>query len=284
MEYNVQSKAVNNRISFFVKIENLSRALRSANAPNASRTTLKLTKKEGVNALSFNIMMLEGAQVLHEVPIRLVTDPRETRAYTEPPLGGASDAAVAVIYPAQEIRRLKHVVERMRTAVANDWMQLTARHDPPGGSAEGTRVAAFAASAAGDDGTAAAAAAAAGGAGSGSLELQVEKAEQVEIKTTFPRLGVPDAGAPPAAADADGGEPSSPSGGGGGEVMATASVEIKKLLRVLGSLTGSDLRIQNAIICVVPGSMVVLKIYLADESNESFIIYYLPVLALSTDD
>ena len=60
---------------------------------------------------------------------------------------------------------------------------------------------------------------------------------------------------------------------------ASASVEIKKLLRVLQSLSASDLKIQNAIVCVVPGSMVILKIYLPDVNQESFMIYYLPVMA-----
>ena len=52
---------------------------------------------------------------------------------------------------------------------------------------------------------------------------------------------------------------------------------MKKLLRVLASLSASDLKIQNAIVCVVPGKMVILKIYLHDGNAQSFLIYYLPV-------
>ena len=65
---------------------------------------------------------------------------------------------------------------------------------------------------------------------------------------------------------------------------ASASVEVKKLLRVLTSLSASDLKIQNAIVCVVPNTMVILKIYLNDETAQSFMIYYLPVLAGVEDD
>lgn len=149
LEYTVQSKAVGNRISFFVKIENLSRALRSCCAaqaaehiqartprvpartfaaasvheltPNPSSTQLKLTKKQGMPALSFEIHE-SAVQVLHEVPIRIVQDPQETAPYLEPPVG-AADGAIPVIFPAKEFRGLKNVVERMRSVA--DWMRLT---------------------------------------------------------------------------------------------------------------------------------------------------------------
>ena len=65
-------------------------------------------------------------------------------------------------------------------------------------------------------------------------------------------------------------------GGGGGEQRACGLVEVKKLLRVLSSLSASDLKIQNAIVCVVPGQMVILKVYMQDDSAGSFIIYYIP--------
>ena len=45
---------------------------------------------------------------------------------------------------------------------------------------------------------------------------------------------------------------------------------------VLSSLSASDLKIQNAIVCVVPGQMVILKVYMQDDSAGSFIIYYIP--------
>ena len=64
---------------------------------------------------------------------------------------------------------------------------------------------------------------------------------------------------------------------------ASASVEGKQLLRVLTSLCSADIKIQNAIVCIVPGAMVVLKIYLPDKEQSSFMIYYLPVQADPND-
>ena len=64
-----------------------------------------------------------------------------------------------------------------------------------------------------------------------------------------------------------------------GREEASALVDVRKFLRILQSLSASDLRIQNAIVCVVPSAMVILKIYLHDQSAQSFMIYYLPVSA-----
>ena len=49
-------------------------------------------------------------------------------------------------------------------------------------------------------------------------------------------------------------------------------------------MSSSDLKINNAIVCVVPNAMVILKIYLNDDSAQSFMIYYLPILAGADDD
>lgn len=277
LEYAVQSKAENNRISFFVKTENFARALRSCCTNQAEHIQLKLTKKQGVPALSFEII-LEGSavQVLHEVPIRIVTDSRE--ALCEPPIGGDSEAAVAVIFPARDFRSLKNVVERMRSVASI--MRITARRE--------------------SNGAAAGAAAEMDGGGAAELELLVEKPELVLIKTTYPRLGVPiaardedEADEPSGAGSQPPGSPTAADGGGGGSSSArrdhaamaagreeaSALVDVRKFLRILQSLSASDLRIQNAIVCVVPSAMVILKIYLHDQSAQSFMIYYLPVSA-----
>ena len=92
IDYMVQSKAENNRISFFVKIENLSRALRSCCSSGSEHMQLKLTKKQGQPTLSFEIHE-SGVQVLHEVPIRIVTDFRETHQYAARARPGACAAA-----------------------------------------------------------------------------------------------------------------------------------------------------------------------------------------------
>lgn len=275
LEYAVQSKAENNRISFCVKTENFARALRSCCTNQAEHVQLKLTKKQGVPALSFEIILGEqtAVQVLHEVPIRIMVDPRET--VTEPPIGGDSDSAVAVIFPARDFKSLKNVVERMRSV--HSWMRITVRTGASGPSSGVVNEAD----------------------GAGELELRVSKPELVLIKTTYPRLGVPIAA--PADDDAAAQQDDEPSGGVGGGVSpharspashaatpfreeASASVEAKKLLRVLQSLAASDLRIQNAIICVVPNSMVIIKIYLHDQSAQSFLIYYLPVVVQDDDE
>ena len=129
------------------------------------------------------------------------------------------------------------------------------------------------------------------GGGTAELQLLVEKPELVKIKTTYPKLGVPAAaddsdgsGAPAAGSMAAGGCSHPPPRGARAPLRAppetaSASVEVKKFLRVLQSLSSSDLKIQNAIVCIVPGSMVILKIYLPDVNQESFMIYYLPIMA-----
>lgn len=226
---------------------------------------LKLTKKQGQPALSFEIQE-QGVQVLHEVPIRIVTDIRETHQFTEPPVGDNSDAAIAVIFPAKEFKGLKNVVERMRSV--HEWMRLTtSRRAPRAGEVGGGGEI--------------------DGGGTAELQLLVEKPELVKIKTTYPKLGVPVVQGEDGGRDDGGGgaagscshHPTADHPAGAPALTASASVEVKKLLRVLQSLSASDLKIHNAIVCIVPGSMVILKIFLPDQSQQSFITYYLPVMA-----
>ena len=298
----VQSKAVDNRISFFVKIENLCRALRTCSS--AEHIQLKLTKKQGMPALSFEIHEA-SVQVLHEVPIRIVADPREMLHFTEPPIAAEdSEQAIAIIFPSTEFKGLKNVVERMRTV--SEWIRLTASRGDPFGRDEGV----------GGGGEI-------DGSGAASLELLVEKTELVRIKTTYPQLGVPDIDAghrdarprprprpspspspspkpEPGVPDMETAQCSSASQHDDDDdgvhrqhsteplrpprpQAASASVEGKQLLRVLTSLCSADIKIQNAIVCIVPGAMVVLKIYLPDKEQSSFMIYYLPVQADPND-
>ena len=113
--------------------------------------------------------------------------------------------------------------------------------------------------------------------GAAYLELLVSRPELVTIKTTYPRLGVPTTAPPEGDAQLEGDAPTGAAGSDDGEQRACALVDAKKLVRVLSSLSSSDLKIQNAIVCVVPGKMVILKIYLHDGNAQSFLIYYLPV-------
>ena len=178
-------------------------------------------------ALSFEIREA-SVRVLHEVPIRIVSDPKETAIYTEPPIGDDSDSAVAVIFPAGEFKGLKNVVERMRTVT--EWMQLTASHSasPLTGGGDHGEV----------DGN-----------GIAELELLVDKPELVKIKTTYPRLGMPASAPEPGAEGDDAPEHCAvPSGDCASAPVPTlarracASVEVKKLLRILQSLSASALQ------------------------------------------
>ena len=69
----------------------------------------------------------------------------------------------------------------------------------------------------------------------------------------------------------------------GGRRVARARLEVKRLLKVLQSLTQSDVKICNSIVCVVPERMVVLKVFLPDEAQQSSLIFYLSVLADAID-
>lgn len=88
LDYTVQSKAENNRISFFVRIENLSRALHSASSKETHHIQLKLTKKLGVPAISFEILLSESS-----VQVSLLGPPRE-RPRPRPPASGRPPATL----------------------------------------------------------------------------------------------------------------------------------------------------------------------------------------------
>mmetsp|Transcript_40230 Transcript_40230/g.106427 ORF Transcript_40230/g.106427 Transcript_40230/m.106427 type:complete len:90 (-) Transcript_40230:3-272(-) len=64
---------------------------------------------------------------------------------------------------------------------------------------------------------------------------------------------------------------------------ASARLEVKRLLKVLTSVLQADMRICNSIICVVPEKMVVLKVFLPDDSQQSSLIFYLSVLSSGFD-
>ena len=100
--------------------------------------------------------------------------------------------------------------------------------------------------------------------------------ELVTIKTTYPRLGTPSAQREADDGDLERAQMAVVAAAVVAASSACGLVEVEKLLRVLSSLSASDLKIQNAIVCVVPGQMVILKVYMQDDSAGSFIIYYMP--------
>lgn len=222
-----------------------------------------------------------------QVPIRIVSDPAEAEAYSEPPVSGDSDSAIAVIFPSREFRGLKNVVERMRSV--DEWMHITTRRGRDASHDAACEI---------DGGDAA------------ELQLHVAKPEHVSIKTMYTHLGVPTAMGEGGEEGASSSSPLATGGGGAGEGAdradgsmdaltgdahgstseaggrceeASACVDARVFLKVLASLNASDLRISNAIFCVVPRRLVILKIYLQDETASSFMIYYLPVRAGEDD-
>ena len=67
LTYRIESKAAENRISFFVKLDNLQRALKTASA-QGSDTSVKLTKKGGAPMLTFEVKMTDAAvDVQHDL-------------------------------------------------------------------------------------------------------------------------------------------------------------------------------------------------------------------------
>ena len=242
LSYRIESKAAENRISFFVKLDNLARALKTASGLQVD-TSLKLTKKNGVPMLTFEIKgQGQGPDVQHDVPLRIVTDVDELAAYREPSLPD-DVAAISVVFPATELRALRNVVERMRAI--SDYLQLTAS----GSDASG------------------------GGAGGGTLKLEAEKDNLVSIATTYARLDVQLLrGAEAATADAEAQR---------GVHEAVARVEAKKLQKVLAALLGTDIKVHNALLCIIPHTSVVLKFFLPDQNTgSSCLIYYLPACLL----
>jgi len=122
VEWKIESRAENNRISFFANLENLARVLKSVDANCSAKTMpatahMKLSKKEGTPMLSFDIRIDHGGRmssVQHDVPLRLAQSADETRAYAEPSINNAA-GAVTVVLPWNEIRALRNVVERMKS-------------------------------------------------------------------------------------------------------------------------------------------------------------------------
>ena len=242
LSYRIESKAAENRISFFVKLDNLARALKTASGLQVD-TSLKLTKKNGVPMLTFEIKgQGQGPDVQHDVPLRIVTDVDELAAYREPSLPDEV-AAISVVFPATELRALRNVVERMRAI--SDYLQLTAS----GSDASG------------------------GGAGGGTLKPEAEKDNLVLIATTYARLDVQlIRGAEAATADAEAQR---------GVHEAVARVEAKKLQKVLAALLGTDIKVHNALLCIIPHTSVVLKFFLPDQNTgSSCLIFYLPACLL----
>ena len=251
IEWKIESRAENNRISFFAKLENLTRALKSVK--DNSETThkkggvpgtayLKLSKKDGVPMLSFDIRIGDQANVQHDVPLRLVQGPEEIRAYSEPQIDDTANA-VTVLLPYSEIKGLKNVVERMKSV--SDKLRLTA---------QGAVSRADYASAVAD-----------GGApvlpGAGQLELVVQKDNQVTIRTTYPKLGLMLTSSAPEEALQDGDEDV--------RLEAEATISIKRLSRVLQALVAADCKMHCGVLCLVPGHVVLLKLYLSDNQRQS---------------
>ena len=62
LDYRIESRAENNRISFFAKLDNLNRALKSCCSHETQRTQVKLTKKMGgAPTLTFEIQLSDSA-------------------------------------------------------------------------------------------------------------------------------------------------------------------------------------------------------------------------------
>ena len=97
-----------NQVAFEVSLENLERALKSAQL--STDCLCKLTKKNGCTYLTF-IVELKASQVMNvvqDVPIQLQT-PSQIAMLVEPIL---PDPTVHIMFP--PLAQLKHIVERLR--------------------------------------------------------------------------------------------------------------------------------------------------------------------------
>ena len=55
----------------------------------------------------------------------------------------------------------------------------------------------------------------------------------------------------------------------------------KKLQKVLAALLGTDIKVHNALLCIIPHTSVVLKFFLPDQNTgSSCLIFYLPACLL----
>lgn len=262
LDYRIESRAENNRISFFVKIDNLSRALKSSSANANSKSLVKLTKKRGgAPTLTFEILLSDSAvQVQHDVPLRIVQDIEELHAYNEP-VYGDSAPSLSVVLPQPDIRGLRNVLERMKGF--SDYVLLTARDKPLDG-AERTAM----------------------------LQLQVERDNLVTISTCYTKLERVDVAGPAEAPTSPGGGDAATAsqrqrqrqplavGGDGAEEVAEARVEIKKLYKCLQSVVVSDIKLHGGIVAILPDQALVLKVFLPStvENHDSHVVFYCPVI------
>jgi len=143
---------------------------------------------------------------------------------------------------------------------------------------------------------------------------QVDKDNQVTIRTTYPRLDLMlQASSEPSGGSADDEEESRPGHQEPGR-HAEATVSIKRLSRVLAAVgapprpslraapaarshrtltkrdspfvcrvvhcraVSGDCKIQQGVLCVVPGQIVLLKLFLQDVQHTSVMLFYLPVM------
>lgn len=97
-----------NQIAFQVMVENLERALKSAQY--STECLCKLSKKHGITFLSF-IIEIHGSQVMtvmHDVPVRVLTA-TDVGMLTEPTL---QDPTVHIMLP--PLKQLKPIIDRLK--------------------------------------------------------------------------------------------------------------------------------------------------------------------------
>jgi len=99
----------NNEIAFTLNLENLIRTLKSAES--AQDTNVKLTKKNGIPYLEFNITIqsIHSMNIVQDLPVKLMSA-AQLNNYVEPHLG---DPEVHIMMP--PLRNLRPVVEKMKT-------------------------------------------------------------------------------------------------------------------------------------------------------------------------
>ena len=97
--------------------------------------------------------------------------------------------------------------------------------------------------------------------GVGQLELVVQKDNQVTIRTTYPKLDLMLTSSPPEESLQDGDEDV--------RLEAEATISIKRLARVLQALVMADCKMHCGVLCLVPGHVVLLKLYLSDNQRMS---------------
>ena len=242
LDYRIESRAENNRISFFAKLDNLNRALRSCCSSRTQKTQVKLTKKmNGGPTLTFEIVLSESqVQVLHDVPLRIAQDTDELQAYSEP-IYKDGRQALSLVLPSAELRGLRNVIERMR--LFSDQLLLTATGTT--GHHGNSKVA--------------------------NLTLQVQKDHLVTISTSYSKLErVP----------MNGSENEAPPQNSDSEDTAEARVEVKRLSKMLQGLVSADMKMHNGICCIIPGQALVLKVFLPSldqDPTSSHIVFYTPV-------